>query len=77
MTQTHVSDRSGNGRSARMYNTNIVEEEGECNKSITLDSQPLHITEVDSPDGKSVKIPSLQLTVAVWIFLHEVISLYS
>ena len=77
MTQTYVSDSSGNGRSARIYNTNIVEAEGKCNKAITLNSQPLHITEVASPNAKSVKISSLQLTVAVWILLYEVISLYT
>ena len=60
-----------------MYNTIIVEAEGKCNKAITLNSQPLHITEVASPNAKSVKISSLQLTVAVWILLYEVISLYT
>ncbi|CAB4022807.1 Basement membrane-specific heparan sulfate proteoglycan core, partial [Paramuricea clavata] len=71
MTQTHVYDRSGNGRYARMYSTNIVEEEGKCNKSITFNSQPLHITEVASPNATSVKRSSLQITVAVWILLYE------
>jgi hypothetical protein len=73
MTESNVSDKSGNGRFATMYNEDIIDQDGRCQlKGIALNSLPLHINNPLAPNRKHKVVSNLQLTVAVWIFLKMV-----
>ncbi len=74
MTESRVSDKSGNGRFATMDNKGIIGEDGRCQKGIALNSRALHINERLTPNEtpNETSNANLQLTVAAWIFLKKV-----